>query len=595
MSICQKYPYLNICREEQKSFVSRDRVASGRQRTRTSLRPQPPPRRDITDVEVERPPPPRRDITDVEVERPPPPRRDTAPKDVRRTGTPQNTEAPDIRTQKFFKDTRRKFGKEREKFLKKLEMGTRIVEHQPEEILNAYLAEAAYRNAYESTNKAEKFVQSGKDLVPELEFMEVVRDPRFTNNEHIAFTNTQTGEHYLSYRGSDGDFFKPEANVESMMRGKGLRVKNAVDWGTNMYTIGGQEHKSKRYKGAVSVAREFAEFTGKEPIELNYTGHSLGGGQSDHVAETIGGKSFSFSPARNPLASRYKKAPHPSARIKSVSTIFDPVSLARNAHARMKGGEAPHIQHTNYTAVPSKEDNLIDAHNHFEQHLEGVYKDPTTGKLLSKRTTPLRNIASMIGGGGATRLGKISTSAGVLAGATIPLALEPEYDTKTEAAFRGTEATIDNLAVTAALSEQLYRLNPMFFLLDEPAMFATIMDFDLNLSPGDKHKIAKGLGIKIKDEPYRYKKPPKAIQAIQTAGRKRQEDEMAAVQRQADAYGITFAEASMLDIESDPGVPLREQHHESLFEKTAIKASGGQERADGGFEMPDGRVVYEVP
>jgi len=30
------------------------------------------------------------------------------------------------------------------------------------------------------------------------------------------------------------------------------------------------------------------------------------------------------------------------------------VSMARNAYARMKGGEAPHIQHTNYTAIPVK-------------------------------------------------------------------------------------------------------------------------------------------------------------------------------------------------------------------------------------------------
>ena len=296
------------------------------------------------------------------------------------------------------------------------------------------------------------------------------------------------------------------------------------------------------------------------------------------------------------MAPRYKEAPHPGARIKSVSTVFDPVSMARNAYARITGGEATHIQHTNYTAVPGNEGDLIGAHDHFEQHVRGVFRDPTTGKLVSNRTTPLRNVASMIGGGTATRLGKISSVGGVLAGAAIPLALQPEYDTKTETSYRGAEAVVDNLAITAALSQSLYKLNPMFFLMDEPAMFATIIDFDLNLSLEDKHKIAKGLGIKVKDpEPYVYKRAPKAIRALQTSERKKAEVEMAQIQRQADAYGLTFAEAAMLDKGSDPGVALRGQEHDELFGGRGPMPSGGIDLPDGGFRLPDGRVVYEEP
>ncbi len=319
--ICKKYPYLNVCRgeAEQRVFKARDRVASGK----PSRRPEVPKRTEEPRTVVE-------DFKTASGTRPfvgprqgPPsrpfvgPRQATARRDFRpvqsvdelgdvpardengrrnRNHKPisiRNVGNPDIQTVKFVNDVRKKVGAEREKFLKKLDLGTKIVEHPPEEILNSYLAEAAYRNAYKSTNKAEEFVQNGKDLVPELEFMEVVRDPRFTNNEHIAFRNTRTGKSYISYRGSDADFFKPEANVESVIRGKAPRMKNAADWGTNLHTIGGKEHLTERYRGAVNVAREFAEFEGIPVEQLGVTGHSLGGGQADHVSEVTGAKSYS--------------------------------------------------------------------------------------------------------------------------------------------------------------------------------------------------------------------------------------------------------------------------------------------------------------
>ena len=639
--ICKKYPQLNICRgeEEERVFKARERVASGRPSRRREIpKREEPPRRDITEIpgttrrkvlpvrpepKEEKPfygpvqPTQRRNITDLPgTERPvqPTARRDFRPvepsdgleyvppryEDGRRNRShlPISQRQPDIHTTKFFNDVRKKVGKEREKFLRNLSLGTNVVEHSEEEILNAFLTEAAYRNAYEGTNRAERFVRNGKDLVPELEHMEVVRDPRFTNNEHTAFRNTLTGKRYMSYRGSDADFFDPKTNAESLMRGQGLRVKNASDWGTNLHTLGGQEHKTKRYRSAVKVGKEFAAHEGVPVEEMNWTGHSLGGGQADHVSETIGGKSFSFSPARNPLAPRYRRAPHPRSKIKSVSTIFDPVSLARNAYARMKGGEAPHIQHTNYTAVPGKDSGIIDAHEHYEQHLKHVYRDPATGKLVSRRTTPLRNVSSMIGGRTAATIGKVSTGAGIIAGAAVPLALEPEYDTKSEQVFRGGEAVSENLAIELALSDQMYKINPMFALLDEPMLMATIMDFDLNLSPADKHKMLRGLGIKVKDEPYKFKKPPKAIQKIQFSKRKTQDEELAAIQRKADAYGLTFAQANMIDVESDRGTPIGDDvEYGRFFSQSTPSERGDTAEAlpDGFFRTASGRVVKEFP
>jgi len=124
----------------------------------------------------------------------------------------------------------------------------------------------------------------------------------------------------------------------------------------------------------------------------------------------------------------------------------------------------------------------------------------------------------------------------------------------------------------------------------------TIVDFDLNLSPADKHKMLKAIGIKIKDEPYKFKKPPKGIRAFQTSERKAQDEELAVIQRKADAYGLSFAQAERIDVESDLGAPIGDDHiYTSLHALPSERGDTGQALPEGAFRTASGRVVYEVP
>lgn len=464
---------------------------------------------------------------------------------------------PDQQTRKGIKKISTKIQKSRAKALESISAETEVVEHSTEEFLNAVLSQAAYENAYSGTNKAQKYVKKKAELLPELSDFEIVRDPRFTNNNHTAFRNTKTGERFLAFRGSDAEFFDPEANVESLMKGQGLRVKNAADWGTNLHTMGGQEHKTKRYKDAVKTAREFAAEEGISIHELNTTGHSLGGGQSDHVSEVLGTKSYSFHSARNPFA---KRPVHPRSRIKTSGTWFDPVGLARNIHAKLKGGEPDHIEMKNYWAVPGKESGFIDHHE-----LDGQFIDPVrleNGKLVSTRVKGWRNGVNMLGG--ATRETATKALAGLggaaeIASLALPFAVKTEYDTEAETKYRLAEDFADNTAITMALSNNLFKVNPMFFLIDEPALMRTMMDVDPMFTPESKRWFQKQLGIKVKEpEVVRYKAPPKFIQGIQTKARKKEEADLLQSQAKADAYGITLNQALAMDIETDMGVPVSE-------------------------------------
>ena len=108
----------------------------------------------------------------------------------------------------------------------------------------------------------------------------------------------------------------------------------------------------------------------------------------------------------------------------------------------------------------------------------------------------------------------------------------------------------------------------------------------------------RGLGIKVKDEPYKFKRPPKAIQKIQFSERRRQDEELAAIQRKADAYGLTFAQASSIDVESDMGTPIGDDvEYGRFFSQPTPSERGDTAEAlpDGGFRTASGRVVYEVP
>ena len=573
---CERHP--ELCPkyyEVEEEFRSFGNTIGRRPRQHKAPPPEPTlnieaPRRDITEITTR----PRRDITEI---KPPPrrrppmleeadfgsemamrPRRDITEMTVSKHKDFGNYDYQnvDVPTRAGVKKVSRKIQKGREKILKNIELGTQTVEHSPEEFKNAVLAQASYENAYKSTKRAEKYVKDKANILPELADFEIIRDPQFTNNNHTAFRNARTGEVYLSYRGSDGEFFDPEANIDSLMRGKGTRLKNAVDWGTNMHTLGGQEHKTTRYKNAVRTAEALAQSEGIPIHELNTTGHSLGAGQSDHVSEVLGSKSVSFDPARNPFA---KRPIHSQSRIKSFATWFDPVSLARNAHARYRGGEPEHIEHKNYTATIGNESGMIDQHS-----LEKQFIDPLElkgGKIISERATPIRYASSMIGGATRSTLTKAVAGLGgaaEVAQLALPFAITPKYETKGETAFRQTDDFLEGAKITMAMSNALFKVNPMFALLDEPAMMATIMDFDPMLPPEAKKYLLKKIGLKVKDEPARYVAPPKAIQALQSKSRREADKELEARQKLADAYGITLNEAINLTPETDEGKPLSE-------------------------------------
>ena len=411
-----------------------------------------------------------------------------------------------------------------------LKTGSQVMEHTPKEVLNAYLSQGAYENAYKSTNEAEAYIRKGSKLVPELKDISIIRNPRFTNNNHTAYRNNKTGEVYLAYRGSDGNFHEVGANLESVARNQKLRFKNSVDWGVNLHTLAGQEHTTKRYKDAVKVARELALAYNKPHKELNLTGDSLGGGQADFVAETLGAKSVSFSPARNPLANR---PVHPDAKIESHSTLFDPVSMGRNIHEKVKG-TPNHIKHKLYPASLGNGEGLVNQHILEKQFINPLRKEGN--RVVSTRLTPLRNTIEMLG----DFKGKEN-----LTNLVAPYALTPEYENKIEKGFRVGENYADTLKMTTALSKNLFRVNPAFALLDSPSMMADVMSIDPILPPEAKNWVRSKIGLPIPK--MKYTPPPKIIQTINKSldkitGRYTADQHLRYDMELADKLGLTLDE-----------------------------------------------------
>jgi len=415
-----------------------------------------------------------------------------------------------------------------------LEIGSQKVIHSKKAVLNSYLSQVAYEYAYKGLTEAEKYLQEGSKLVPELADLRIVRVPRFTNNNHITFHNPKTNEVYLSFRGSDGAFLSPEANVESLLRGQGNRLKNAVDWGTNLYTLQGQEHTTKRYKKAVKVAQQVAEYF-KVPVEeLNLSGHSLGGGQADHVAEVLGSKSVSFDPARNPFA---KRPVNPKSSIESHSTIFDPVSIGRHLHEGLKGRPS-HIKHTTYTSAIGQEAGWVNQHD-----LEGQFIKPLQvkdGVIFSMRSSPLRNALGLVGGQAE------NTARGIVGGLgniVMPYALTPQYDTKGEQAFRTAQNYSDAIKMTTGMSNMLYKVNPAFYFIDTPALVSDLLSIDPIVPREAKVWFKSKLGIK---EPApKYQAPPKLIEFINKkldpiTGRYTADQQLKFDMEQSEALGLSL-------------------------------------------------------
>lgn len=408
---------------------------------------------------------------------------------------------PDLQTSRLFNQAKEKISE----YSNNTKLGSNVIEHTPEEVLNSHLSQGAYETAYNGKEATRKLIKEGSKLVPELGDFQVVNKGRFTNNNHTTFYNPKTNKVYISFRGSDANFADPQANLESVIKGTGNRVKNATDWGINLHTLVGKEHTTNRYKEAVSTAKAVAKFFNIPVENVNLTGHSLGGGQADHVAEVLGAKSVSFNPARNPLA---KRPVNPKAEITTHSTLYDPVSLPRNLHEKV-AGVPEHIKKNIITSSLGQEGGWVNQHDLMGQFIEPLHLHE--GKIKSVRTNTLRNTAGMITSQGEA-VGRQLT--GGLGGLILPYALTPEYPTQKEKNYRIAESYAENLKINTALSPALYRINPMYALIDTPALMTDIMSIDPMLPEGAKDLIREKLGLPKKEVKLEYQEPPRIINWI---------------------------------------------------------------------------------
>ena len=415
-------------------------------------------------------------------------------------------------------------------FAEDSKLQTEVIEHTPEEVINSHLSQGAYETAYKGRGATKDLLKKGSQLVPELGDIQIVYKDGFTNNNHTTYYNPKTNKVYIAFRGSDADFANPKANLESSLRGQGSRVKNATDWGVNLHTLGGKEHHTERYKDAVKLAKNVSKFFNIPVDKINLTGHSLGGGQADHVAEVLGAKSVSFNPARNPLSNRPVK---PTTDITTHTTLFDPVSLPRNLHEHIKG-TPKHIKKNIINSAIGQEAGWVNQHNLKEQFIEPLTLKE--GKVKSIRANTLRNTAGMISSQGEV-LGKQLT--GGLGGLILPYALTPEYKTKGESRYRLGEAYAENLKINTVLSPALFKLNPAFALMDMPSLMTDIMSIDPILPQGARDLIRNAVGLPKKEVKLEYQEPPKVIQFLQKlTGRYEQEQVLKQDIEQANALGV---------------------------------------------------------
>ena len=457
----------------------------------------------------------------------------------------------------------------KEKQLKNLDLGLQESLESIEQHKYARLAQGAYDQAYKSKAKAMKGLRETGKFIPELNDFEIVSE--FSNNNFTAYRNRVTGERHFAVRGSDTDFFSPDKNIESLMKGKGIRAKRGVqDWLTNAKFVAGKHQSSERYREGENLLKEFSASEGINIKEVTTSGHSLGGGLSKYLSRKFGGKAFVFNPASNPvkgLKGDLKiKDFHPESFVKSFRTYGDGVSLGE-----VLGNKEPQLEVVSHTSMPGQETSVVGQHGLQEQFLPNAEDVEIVGeKVRVRRTTKFRNVTGLTGG----TIKEIGMKNALMA---IPaVLLEPEYSSAEEKKFRRTELGLDlGKGMLEFEGAQLFKLGEGGLPLNTSGTFMDLWIGDLiggadsqeEGSMANKyHKFMKSIREPIfgKDAPEGPPEgPPELINSFNKMtknlfGNSRYDAdiEKQKIQEMADAYGISYEEAFELTPDTDTGVPL---------------------------------------
>jgi hypothetical protein len=547
---CRLYPYSSLCKQQEEFFEFRQQrpvfqespLLSRHTKRRMGVREVEdlPTTRRMGVREVEEPTPRRMGVREVEE---PTPRRmgvrevTTELRHKRKIDLGAGAGAIPTEAQMETKAISRKIQRARKKVLKKLDVGVEEVEVEPEMVKYAHLAQGAYRQSYNSKKNAENYIREvGGELVPELKDFEIV--PEFSNQNFTAYRNPKTGERVFSVRGSDAEFYEPEK-----LFAKPKRIKNASDWLVNLHTVAGKDHKTGRYRDAVAMKEAFARSEGVPVEEVNTTGHSLGGGLSDYLAEIHGGKSYSFNPARNPFVKRQVK---PGTKIKTWKTLADIVSAPRSIFSKTIRPEPEHIETKTLNALVGTETDLIEQHS-ADQFSEGIKRTPE-GKLITERNSTIRNITGTMGGTATKTFNEGLRKAGGLLGLIAPFALEPEYHNADERKYR--KAMLSTDLAKGALDLSAFGLASKGMpvgLVDYSGTMLALLQTEGAIPDEAITWVRHKLGIQSHTEP-RPEEHPKLITKLNKLldplfGRYTADKEIQKVREYAERQGITFEEA----------------------------------------------------
>lgn len=184
-----------------------------------------------------------------------------------------------------------------------------IVQHK-----YAHLANASYQ--FNDKRRPEYSYKKAGRYLPELRDFDI--DHELSGKNSVVLRNDRTGEIHLSFRGTN--------------------PKNKGDLGTDAAIMTGAEGETKRFRDAENLfLRAKQKYTDGR---FTTSGHSLGAGQSLHVAEKFDIEGHHYDPAVSWKAALRNKAK--GARQMIYRTVLDPVSVF-SPLARMFGNRR--IQH----------------------------------------------------------------------------------------------------------------------------------------------------------------------------------------------------------------------------------------------------------